>query len=693
MYLTSIAVKNFKKFSDTSVSFPSDITVVKGPNEQGKSSLLAAILAGLFYDPKKSNKDILAYKSWNTDKLYEITMDIEYKGERIRLYKNFDTRELYLENTSTAKKLTTFGSIEEYLYEIGALRDRALFEHTACVQHDALSRMTEGKRNISEALRELLTSSGEHVSSDTVLKRISAIVADIQRGMKQQAKNPGALRHMEDDIAKLTHERDTLSRELQDVASKSAYLGILSTQFHASSKELETKKRQHEKNIVYFRAIEELRKLHAQFDRADADFTALRDLDGKKGQAQKNLQGYEHMKEFNMEQWYADKEALGVKKEKFARFESEAKSLKASHRASRIHMKPAHLVLSLVLFAAGFSGFMDTRLFSLWVLFLAAFFYSFVFKRGLIIYTPKNLKVDEGNLAHDIEVLERQLASVLDINGVKNEQELLEKSKTYHVLRQEMEKLESREGGMLRSRQFSDFEKERGELLKRIAIEEAKISDEEKAEPPAPERQRALEIDMERFSKDVDRLRREMDQVNTALHYARADKEALVALEEECERKSEERARLERRAKTLEALAEALTEAQTKTVEKSRTAIEDYMRKYLLVLTDGRYDDVKVKEDLSFEVWSHEKKGMIVPEEHLSKGTVDQFYLIARFAVLDILNKGVKSLVLLDDPFAGFDQKRRARAREMLADMTDRFQIILFTHSADYDGWGSTVEL
>ena len=145
--------------------------------------------------------------------------------------------------------------------------------------------------------------------------------------------------------------------------------------------------------------------------------------------------------------------------------------------------------------------------------------------------------------------------------------------------------------------------------------------------------------------------------------------------------------------KVLGELQSALAEAQNKAIAQSRSHIEEYMRRYLSAITDGRYHNVRVKDDLSFEVWSDDKKGMIVPEENLSKGTIDQFYLLARFAILDILNKGVKSLVLLDDPFLGFDAGRKARTKEILADLSSAFQIIIFTHSPEYDDWGKVVEI
>lgn len=675
------------------IAFPSDITVVKGPNEQGKSTLLSAILAGLFYDPKKSNKDILALKSWHADTLYEITMTIAHQGEDIRLYKNFETHELLLENAATHKKLATFGLVEEYLREIGALRDRALFEHTACVQHDALSRMTEGKRDISRALQELLTSSGEGVSADMVLKKISARIADIRRGTKQQAKTPGQLRACEDEIAELSKRRDAMAVELKDLAEKSAYGGAVSSDYKKAAREYEIRKAQYEKNIAYFRAVDEIQKLRTHFDRVHADRAALEEIDEKKKKIHAALAASARIAALDVPKWYAHKEALSVKRETLARMEAEAKRMKERKNESRTHIKPWHFAVSLALFAAGFAGFIDRMFFALWIVWAAACAYSFIFKRGLVTHTPKGIAAEAVGIAHEIAVLEKQLEKIQEENGVTNEEELIEKAKAYNALVHEGEKLKSREEGILRSRSRKECEDECAEYAKRIAIEEAKISEEEKVAPPAPETQRSLQIECARLEKEMARMRREMDQVNIILHSSRADGEAYAAIEEEIEYRTLQKARLMHKVAVLELCASVLAEAQAKTIEKSRAAIESYMRKYLLALTDGRYNRVRVKDDLSFEVWSEEKKDMIVPEAHLSKGTIDQFYLIARFALLDLLNKGVKSLVLLDDPFAGFDAKRRARARAMLTDMTGAFQIILFTHSAEYDEWGSVIEI
>lgn len=674
------------------VAFPADLTVVKGPNEQGKSSLLEALLAGLFYDPKKSNQQIAALKSWNSEKLYDITLNLEHNGQDIVLYKNFETKELTLENKGAGKKLNTFSGIGDYLYEIGALRSLALFETTACVKHDAMVSITEGKREISQALQSLMTASGEGVSSEKILKKLNEAVSSLQRGMKQQAKNPGLLKKLENEIAECSARRDKIHSELADMESKSAYLAEANTKLEKLKREYETHDSQYQKNVAYFKTIQELEKLHAAADRANADFNTLMEIANKKGYFVLQLEKMKGLRAIDLEKLYMQKETLNAKKTKLKSIIQESKELSTGKKTASSHIRMTHIALSVLLFAGGFMGFMRAELFALWGLFAAAFAYSFVFRKGIETHTGTQLGAESESLAHEIAVLERQMGKVLDENGVKTDDELILKIKKYNEFGQELAKLESKEEGILRSGQLDDFKKERNELLKRIAIEETKISDEEKTSPPVPTAQRVLELDRERAKQELDKADKEVSRLQTIMHsqYSRED---LVKAEEEMEYKQTQKENAERKLRTLELLTDVLIEAQTKTIAQSRAAIENYMRRYLPAITNGRYTDVRIKDDLSFEVWSEEKKGMVVPEENLSRGTVDQFYLAARFAVLALLNKGVRSLVLLDDPFSAFDERRREKTKEMLEDMTESFQIILFTHSSDYDGWGSVVAL
>ena len=127
------------------------------------------------------------------------------------LHKNFETGEQYLENKTIKETLKTFKEIGDYLYKIGALRSQVLFENTACIMHDALPQLEKGSKHIAQALQELVTASGQNISADSVLKKAEVAIADMQKGLRQQAKYPGILKQLEEKIAALQIQKEKYS--------------------------------------------------------------------------------------------------------------------------------------------------------------------------------------------------------------------------------------------------------------------------------------------------------------------------------------------------------------------------------------------------------------------------------------------------------------------------------------------------
>ncbi len=105
------------------------------------------------------------------------------------------------------------------------------------------------------------------------------------------------------------------------------------------------------------------------------------------------------------------------------------------------------------------------------------------------------------------------------------------------------------------------------------------------------------------------------------------------------------------------------------------------------------YGDLRFDEDLSFtvrEASDGSRRSREDVDHRLSAGTRDQIYLAARLAMADYLSAGrVKLPLILDDPFATFDDDRFARAMEMLVDkFSRRHQIVIFTcHEARHRAW------
>jgi uncharacterized protein YhaN len=74
----------------------------------------------------------------------------------------------------------------------------------------------------------------------------------------------------------------------------------------------------------------------------------------------------------------------------------------------------------------------------------------------------------------------------------------------------------------------------------------------------------------------------------------------------------------------------------------------------------------------------------VQPEKSLSKGTVDQIYLALRLALVDALSAtGEPAPMLLDDPFANYDDGRLRVTLELMQEVAQRNQVLLFTCRED----------
>ena len=121
-----------------------------------------------------------------------------------------------------------------------------------------------------------------------------------------------------------------------------------------------------------------------------------------------------------------------------------------------------------------------------------------------------------------------------------------------------------------------------------------------------------------------------------------------------------------------EALRKATSELQRRFAPRIAKRTEELFGKF----TAGRYETVRLKEDLSLEVgMQQEIKTHSV--QWPSDGTVDQLYLALRLAVAEELTP--EAPLVLDDAMVRFDDARLATALNILTEMAENKQVILFT--------------
>ena len=149
-----------------------------------------------------------------------------------------------------------------------------------------------------------------------------------------------------------------------------------------------------------------------------------------------------------------------------------------------------------------------------------------------------------------------------------------------------------------------------------------------------------------------DALRRELAQVNTRLSRL-ADYENAIIL-------------------ALSTLEKATTELQRRFAPQ----ISGRAQALFSRLTGGRYDRLQLTQDLSLQAGAIGENTL---QEALwrSEGTVDQLYLSLRLAVAEALTP--QAPLVLDDALVRFDDARLAQAMGLLQEQAERCQVILFT--------------
>ena len=152
------------------------------------------------------------------------------------------------------------------------------------------------------------------------------------------------------------------------------------------------------------------------------------------------------------------------------------------------------------------------------------------------------------------------------------------------------------------------------------------------------------------------------------------DTAALFARKEQLE---SELARRTREHEAISIAMEALSKANDALQQRFSPQLNALTSQYFARLTGERYDRVTLSRDMEGEA---AQTGAVLPHSalFLSRGTTDQLYLAVRLAVCALcLPDGAP--ILLDDALTAFDDARLRLALDVLQEVAQERQILLFT--------------
>lgn len=134
--------------------------------------------------------------------------------------------------------------------------------------------------------------------------------------------------------------------------------------------------------------------------------------------------------------------------------------------------------------------------------------------------------------------------------------------------------------------------------------------------------------------------------------------------------------RLEEHYRALELAQEVLYQATTSLQRRFAPRISKRAQEYFSILTDGRYQRISLSDDLSISA-SAENEDTLRGAGWRSDGTVDQLYLSLRLAVAGEITP--EAPLVLDDALIRFDDVRLKAALDVLQTEAETKQVILFT--------------
>lgn len=186
-------------------------------------------------------------------------------------------------------------------------------------------------------------------------------------------------------------------------------------------------------------------------------------------------------------------------------------------------------------------------------------------------------------------------------------------------------------------------------------------------------------LSLEQAAQETGRLQVELERLDRALNQARGKQQALgdpAILSARLEQVEEELERRRREYQAISIAMETLQQANAQLQQRFSPQLNRAAGALLSRLTGGKYHALSLDKELEASA-SGERDVLPHSALYLSKGTVDQIYLAVRLAVCDLCLPDAP--LVLDEALAAFDDVRAKRALELLQELAQQRQILLFS--------------
>lgn len=692
MNLLHLKVNNFKRFQHAEIEFSPGLNVIKGPNESGKSTLLQAILAALYWNPSSTRQEIRFCTSWGGEGGFSVSIKASSEDGEWTLTKDFSSKSTRLEKENGV--ISDIRRVEEWVADETGLPSEQSFRLTAGVHQDEVASIGGGKGELARRLQVMVTGGAEGVSALEVIDSMEKARAEILKGVERPAKNPGPLASVLGRLRSLEEEKAGVEEKVRALCQARQKCKEIKIELEELEDEIAVLEKMREDFRARMVLDEELREIREEY----AGLRRILELWEERDKVQQERrERYGGVEDLLRERG----ELLGCLELRRAGLQEGVRHLqeefaKARKTASLGVTRPSPLLLvAAILLALGGLVGMAFKVYLVGVAvpgILLLVYYLVRFFRQPPEESPAIQALSEqvGSMQRELSTVEGQMEEIIASTGIFSIDDFTEAKLALLELLEKERELTNKLEVLAAGKKREDIEGKLEEMALESGIKEQQYKLLGKGFSDLVECERAQRR-LERLKEGVENLRKEKLRWELFIERCDVDEEQLITLEEEGAHYLRERENWMRRSEAYALAIQWLRQASEKMMREIREGVEKEVGSMISIITGGRYDRVEIADDdFNLVVYSKEK-GDRVPVSQLSRGTIDQIYLCARFALVKLICGEKKPPIILDDPFVTFDSERIGRSLGLLKEFSSEYQVILFTCTDNYDVYADRV--
>jgi DNA repair exonuclease SbcCD ATPase subunit len=710
MRISRIQLRDVKRYRDLQIDLAPALTIIRGPNEAGKSTISRAIELGLTGSVGGSDPGTAAaldgFRSWDAEATARptITLDFTIDGEGpsgeersgsiVKAFGPGGTAQLTIDGESVSDP----AAVDASLADLTGLPTPAFFRSTAQVRRGELENLDRSETT----LRQRLAASISAADRDTLsaIAELRQTLADLNaRG----ERDPGRLAVAEEAVARSEVTVAAGEEQLARLVADRQALGgaedasTSAEETLAERRELLEQARNAELLTAEHTAATERHARYVEAVAAAGELAKLRDSHPSPNPLPVIRQTVERLR------------ALDTKIVELRAMLSGEVKVNYEVTAATTTWRPialAALITVIIGVGLAVAGQLVAGLTTLTYVGIGAAILGVVL--GLVAMRTRKAARDfrkqqqmaegeverrlRGRSQMEAELLQAEKDSAAQLQGVglpdlAAAEELLGREEA-HVAA--IDQLNAQLEGLVGREPVETLASSRDVAARQVAESTAKLADlePESREPGA----------RQRYETEVASAQAAVDEARTVEATMRANVEANPVDAErvagEAERLGvyrEQLADVQRRIRVNQGAIDGLERATEVTMARATRYLEKRMTGAVARITDGRYRRVRIDDEtLDISVVAPEK-GDWVDVRELSDGTIGQIYLAARLGLIRYATGDRRPPLVLDDPFVTFDDAHATRGFELLRELTGDHQVIYLTSTDRYDAAADAV--